>query len=140
MERMPSPTPNSMERWINALWHAGNAGKCGLYGERVLHWPFSSNQEYLNGGGSRNEESCLIFLARHGYIELLKREAILLYCLFRALRLWTRNSNSLYSPQALVNASKVCSFRAVAEIKILMFDDSKRSFMMAIKGGMDLMS
>ena len=88
---MASSTPTDMERWINGLWHGGNALKCGLYGERVPHWPFFSNQEYVNGGGCRNKESRLIFLPRHGHIELLKREAILLYCLFRALKSWTRN-------------------------------------------------
>ena len=39
-----------------------------------------------------------------------------------------------------MNASKVCSFRTVAEIKILTFDNSKRSLIVAINGGIDLMS
>lgn len=137
---MTNPTPDDMELWFNGRRHGRNALHCRSYRERILHWPFSGNQEYLNGGGCRNKESGLIFLPGDGYIELLKREGILLYCLFRVLESWTRKTNSLYSPQAVLNASKVCSFRTVAEIKILMFDNSKRSLIVAINGGMEFMS
>lgn len=70
---------------LTACWHGLNALSCRLYRERVRHWPSSGDQEYFNGGGCRNKESRLIMLPRHRYIELLKREAILLCCLFRAL-------------------------------------------------------
>lgn len=43
--------------------------------------------------------------------------------------------NSLRSPHAIVNASNVCSFRTVAEIKNLGFPSSNRSLIVAISEG-----
>ena len=113
----------------------------GLQRERVLHWPFFRNQEYFDSCGCRNKEPSLVSFLGHRHIELLKREAIFLYCLVRALISEREQSNLLYSPHAIVNASKVYSLRIVAEIKALMLEySSKRSLIVAINEGMDLRS
>ena len=57
-----------------------------------------------------------------------------------SLKAWTKEYGSLHLPQALVNESKVCSFRTVAEIRNVVVDSSKRSLMVATNEGMDLRS
>ena len=105
--------------------------------ERIFNWPIFRDQEYLDGCGCRKEKPYLTLFLGQRYIELLKSKAILLCCLVRALESRTEKSTSLHSPHAIVNASKVCSFRTVAEIKISRVASSKRSLIVAISEGMD---
>ena len=126
------------ERLLDGLWSRFEKTHCGLQRKSVLDRPCIRDQEYLDGGGRRNEEAYLILSLRYRDIELLQTEAILLCCLVRALRSRTKKSRFLHSPHATVNASNVRSFRTVAEIKNLVLAISKRSLIVEISEGIDL--